>query len=98
MLNGYEIILILALALVFFGAKRLPELARGLGQGLREFKRATREVTDQLHEAAYEADRPLPPPDVPSHPYESESAFAPDQALPPADSESASVSADSDKP
>ena len=40
-LGGGEIILILALVLILFGAKKLPELARGLGQGIREFKRAT---------------------------------------------------------
>ncbi len=32
----------------FFGAKKLPELARGLGKGIREFKRASREVTDEI--------------------------------------------------
>jgi sec-independent protein translocase protein TatA len=40
-LGGGEIILILATVLILFGAKRLPELAKGLGQGIREFKRAT---------------------------------------------------------
>lgn len=51
MLNGYEIVLIFALVLLLFGAKKLPELARGLGQGLREFKNANREVADQLENA-----------------------------------------------
>jgi sec-independent protein translocase protein TatA len=58
MLNGYEIVLILALALLVFGAKKLPELARGLGQGIREFKKASRDVTDQLEQAM---DAPPPP-------------------------------------
>ena len=40
-LGGGEIILILAIVLILFGAKKLPELARGLGQGIREFKKAT---------------------------------------------------------
>jgi sec-independent protein translocase protein TatA len=40
-LGGGEIILILALVLILFGAKKLPELARGLGQGIREFRKAT---------------------------------------------------------
>jgi sec-independent protein translocase protein TatA len=52
MLGGWEIVLILALALILFGAKKLPELARGLGQGIREFKKATREVTDEIQNAA----------------------------------------------
>jgi len=40
-LGGGEIILILAIVLILFGAKKLPELARGLGQGIKEFKNAT---------------------------------------------------------
>ncbi|SRR5258708_2795612 len=47
-LGGGEIILILALILILFGAKKLPELAKGLGQGIKEFKKATREVTDEV--------------------------------------------------
>ena len=46
MLGGWEIILILAVVLILFGAKKLPELAKGLGTGIKEFKKATREVTD----------------------------------------------------
>jgi sec-independent protein translocase protein TatA len=40
-LGGGEIILILAIVLILFGAKKLPELAKGLGQGIKEFKKAT---------------------------------------------------------
>lgn len=47
-LGGAEIILILALVLILFGARKLPELAKGLGQGIKEFKKATREVTDEV--------------------------------------------------
>ncbi len=43
MLNGWEIVAILAVVLVMFDAKRLPELARGLGQGVREFKKGSSE-------------------------------------------------------
>ncbi|HHY84095.1 MAG TPA: twin-arginine translocase TatA/TatE family subunit [Verrucomicrobia bacterium] len=50
-LNGWEIVAILVVVLVLFGARRLPELARGLGQGIREFKKATRDVTDELQQA-----------------------------------------------
>jgi sec-independent protein translocase protein TatA len=60
MLNGWEIVLILAVVLVLFGAKKLPELARGLGQGIREFKKSTREVTDEL-QSAMDAEPPPPP-------------------------------------
>ena len=61
MLNGWEIVLILAVVLVLFGAKKLPELARGLGQGIREFKKSTREVTDEI-QSAMDAEPPPPPP------------------------------------
>ncbi len=43
-----EVLLILALGLVFIGPKKLPELARGLGRGLREFQRAKDEVFHQV--------------------------------------------------
>jgi len=43
MLNMWEIILILAVVLVLFGARKLPELAKGLGQGIKEFKKASRD-------------------------------------------------------
>jgi sec-independent protein translocase protein TatA len=40
-IGGWEFVLILAVVMILFGAKKLPELARGLGQGIREFKRAS---------------------------------------------------------
>jgi len=60
MLNGWEIVLILAVVLVLFGAKKLPELARGLGKGIKEFKNATREVTDELNSVVDEEPPPAP--------------------------------------
>ena len=39
-----EILVIVLVLLIFFGAKRLPELAKGMGQGIKEFKKATREI------------------------------------------------------
>ena len=50
-LGGWEIILILAVVLILFGAKKLPDLAKGLGQGIREFKKASSEVTSELQRA-----------------------------------------------
>ena len=49
--GGWEVILILAVVLILFGAKKLPELAKGLGTGIKEFKKATREVTDEIQNA-----------------------------------------------
>ena len=43
-----EILLILGIALLLFGARRLPEIGRGLGKGIREFKRATKQLTDEI--------------------------------------------------
>jgi sec-independent protein translocase protein TatA len=56
-LGGGEIILVLALVLVLFGAKKLPELGRGLGRGIFEFREATKHVTDAIDEEASEAGR-----------------------------------------
>ena len=53
-LGGTEIILVLAVALLLFGGKKLPELAKGLGQGIREFKKATTAVTDEVQNMAEE--------------------------------------------
>jgi sec-independent protein translocase protein TatA len=64
MLGGWEIVLILAVVLILFGAKKLPELAKGLGTGIKEFKKATRDVTDEIHTAMEEP--PPPPKPLPS--------------------------------
>src|SRR5437588_12751026 len=50
--GGWEVVLILAVVLVLFGAQKLPELAKGLGTGIKEFKKATREVTEEIQSAA----------------------------------------------
>ena len=47
-LGGWEIVLILAVVLIIFGAKRLPELGRGLGDGFRGFRDA---LDDEAHDA-----------------------------------------------
>ena len=62
--GGWEIILILAVVLILFGAKKLPELAKGLGQGIKEFKKATREVTDEIQNSTVDT----PPPAKPAAP------------------------------
>lgn len=43
-----ELIIIFLVVLLLFGSKRLPELARGLGKGIREFKKATTDLRDEL--------------------------------------------------
>jgi sec-independent protein translocase protein TatA len=61
-MGGWEMVLILAVVLVLFGAKRLPELAKGLGQGIKEFKKATRDVTDEIQRSVEEDPYHQPPP------------------------------------
>jgi sec-independent protein translocase protein TatA len=52
--GGTEWIVILLAILLLFSAKRLPELAKGLGKSIREFKKATSEVEDNIREAIKE--------------------------------------------
>jgi sec-independent protein translocase protein TatA len=49
-LGGWEVLVIVLVLVIFFGAKRIPELARGLGKGIREFKDATKEIKDEIEE------------------------------------------------
>lgn len=60
MLGGhlYELIIVLVIALVIFGPKRLPELGSSLGKGIREFRKATNELQDSINVNHTE---PLPP-------------------------------------
>ncbi len=55
-----EIILILAVLLLLFGAKRLPEIGKSMGKGLREFKSATKGLTDDVKEGLGD-EQPAPP-------------------------------------
>ena len=54
--GGTEVMLIVLVILLLFGPSQIPKMARGFGQAIREFKKAQREITDELeHE-------PPPPP------------------------------------
>jgi len=61
MIGGWELILILSVVLILFGAKKLPELAKGLGQGIKEFKKATTDVQNEIN-SAMDDNRYTPPP------------------------------------
>lgn len=50
-MNAPEIIMILAVALLFFGAKRLPDLARSVGKSIGEFKRAKDDIEKDVRSA-----------------------------------------------
>src|SRR6266576_1669826 len=60
-LAGPDLIVILLIILVLFGAKKLPELAKGMGQAVREFQKAKDEFNDELHNAG-KTDVPAKPP------------------------------------
>ena len=47
-----ELILILLVIFVFFGAKKIPEIAKGLGQGIREFRKAARDIQEEVNKEA----------------------------------------------
>jgi sec-independent protein translocase protein TatA len=51
----WEIFVILVVVLLFFGPKRLPEMAKGIGQSVREFRRGIRGVASEAESAATEA-------------------------------------------
>jgi Tat protein translocase TatB subunit len=70
-----ELLVILVVALVVLGPRRLPELARTLGKAMAEFRRSTTEIMDELHTAQLDDARPkrraqAPEPTVPAGPTE----------------------------
>jgi sec-independent protein translocase protein TatA len=48
MIGGWELIVILFVILILFGGKKLPEFARNLGKGLREFKKASQGIAEEI--------------------------------------------------
>lgn len=56
--SGPELIIIVFVVLLLFGARKLPELAQGLGKGIREFRKATREDFDETEKPKKKANEP----------------------------------------
>ena len=50
-LGPWEIIIIFVVILLIFGGKKLPELAKGLGEGIKEFRKATSDIKDEMDNA-----------------------------------------------
>ncbi|MFC2137633.1 twin-arginine translocase TatA/TatE family subunit [Bacteroidota bacterium] len=50
-ISGPEIIIIFIFILLLFGAKKIPEIARGLGKGLNEFKKAANDIKKEINES-----------------------------------------------
>ena len=59
-LGTQELILIVLVILLLFGAKRIPDIAHGLGKGIREFKRALKETDDEIKSSINESDQKKP--------------------------------------
>lgn len=60
--GGMELIVLFAIVLLLFGAKRIPEVAQNLGKGIREFKKSMREVQNEIESAdtSNKAEQPKP--------------------------------------
>jgi sec-independent protein translocase protein TatA len=50
-IGTFEILIILFIILLLFGAKKLPELAKGLGKGIKEFKKASNDIKEEVEKA-----------------------------------------------
>ena len=95
-LGGPELLIILAIILLLFGAKKLPELAKGLGKSMKEFKKAAQDVQDDFQEAMDSVEteeKKTPPPVAPA----AAPAPAP-EAAPEAEAAPAEDASDETKP
>jgi sec-independent protein translocase protein TatA len=61
-----ELIIILIIVLLLFGARRIPEIARSMGQGIREFKKATKEISADVNSSLQTKDDDKDKPTRPS--------------------------------
>jgi sec-independent protein translocase protein TatA len=61
-LGGGELMVVLVVALILFGSKRIPEFAKGIGQAMKEFKKASNDVSNEIHNAMNQETSPPPPP------------------------------------
>ncbi len=69
--GGGEWLLIFLAILLLFGGKKIPELMRGIGKGIREFNKAKEKVRESIHEGMTEDDENNPPQPLPKAPEQS---------------------------
>lgn len=55
--GGIEIFVIILIILLLFGAKKIPELARGLGQGISEFRKASTDIRKEIENSANDVEK-----------------------------------------
>ncbi len=55
-IGGGELLVILIFIFIFFGAKKIPEIAQGLGKGIREFRKAARDIQDEVEKETKQID------------------------------------------
>ena len=86
-IGGPELMMIMFIVLLLFGANRLPELARGIGKSVREFKKAASGVEDEVRRAMEEEPQsekfPTHPPKPPAAPTGTIKQAAPERPAPP---------------
>ena len=56
--GGFEWVIVLLAVLLLFGAKRIPELARGLGQGIQEFRKASDDIKKEINDGGEPKSQP----------------------------------------
>lgn len=76
MFNGVEIVIIIGVVVLLFGSAKIPQLMRGLGSGISEFKKGLKEGETP----PADAQKPAPPPAAPASPAEQKPPEAPPQA------------------
>jgi sec-independent protein translocase protein TatA len=82
-LGGGEMMVVLVVALILFGSKKIPEFAKGLGQAMKEFKKASNEVSNEIHNAMnQEISSPTPPPPPPARQLTAPESAAPVATVP----------------
>lgn len=75
-IGGSELMLIMVVILIFFGANKIPELARGLGKGIREFKDASSQIRNEFEQAGTQ-----PAPQQPQQQYAQSNPYVQPQHL-----------------
>lgn len=73
-IGGTELVLIFLVILVFFGADKIPELARGIGQGMNEFKKASNNIKSEIEKGKRELNNSAPKKESPGKEAKQEAA------------------------